>query len=189
MNVSARAVRFGSFYPVGAGPTNSMAWVKSEYAGELAVLSTWLVGLAPWSVSIFGEGGFTVISFRFLPLRLLYILGAELPNERPLLPAWAVADFQQSAELTIAGDLGFAALAVFALPLGLSFYYYFEEERITAWLPVDPVRLFGGLLGLVGLLTAAASVLFIRYFPGTTLPVGSVLAIVLAYLLLTVDRT
>jgi uncharacterized protein (TIGR04206 family) len=166
-----------------------MAWVKSEYAGELAVLSTWLVGLAPWSVSIFGEGGITVISLRFLPLRLLYILGTELPNERPILPAWAVADFQQSAELTIAGHLGFAAFAVFALPFGLSLYYYFEEERITEWLPVDPVRLFGGLIGLVGVLTVAASALFVRYFPGTTLPVGSVLALVLAYLLLTVDRT
>lgn len=166
-----------------------MAWVKAEYAGELAVLSTWLVGLAPWSASIFGQNGFTVVSLRFLPLRLLYIFGADIPNERPLLFAWQVADFQQSFELTIAGHLGFAALALYALPFGLSLYYYFEEERIAAALPVDPVRLFGGLLGLVGAFTMAASLLFVRYFPGTTVPVGALLAVVFAYFLLTVDRT
>lgn len=189
MNVSAKAARFGSFYPVRASATNSMPWVKSEYAGELAVLSTWLVGLAPWSISIFGEAGVTVVAFRFLPLRLQYIFGPTLPNERPLLPAWAVAEFQGSAELSLAGHLGFAAFLVFALPFGFSLYYYFEEERITEWLPVDPVRLFGVLLGLVGVVTLAAAALFVRYFPGTTLPLGSVLALIMAYLLLTVDRT
>jgi len=166
-----------------------MAWVKSEYAGELAVLSTWLVGLAPWAVSVFGQSGLTVVALRFLPIRLLYILGAELPNEQPFLPAWAVADFQQSAELTVAGHLGFAALVVYAVPFVLSLYYYFEEERITAALPVDPVRLFAGLLGLVGVLTAASTALFVRYFPGTTLPVGSALALILAYVLFSADRT
>jgi uncharacterized protein (TIGR04206 family) len=166
-----------------------MAWVKSEYAGELAVLSTWLVGLAPWAVSVFGQGGLTVVALRFLPFRLLYILGAQLPNEQPLLPAWAVADFQGSAELTVAGHLGFAALGIYAVPFVLSLYYYFEEERITAAVPVDPVRLFGGLLGLVGVMTMVASLLFVSYFPGTTLPVGSLFALVFAYVLLTVDRT
>jgi uncharacterized protein (TIGR04206 family) len=166
-----------------------MAWVKSEYAGELAVLSTWLVGLAPWAVSVFGQGGLTVIALRFLPVRLLYILGAQLPNEQPLLPAWAVADFQATTELTIAGHLGFAALVVYAVPFVLSIYYYFEEERIAAALPVDPVRLFGGLLGVVGAATMAATLLFVGYFPGTTIPVGSLFALIFAYLLLTVDRT
>ena len=189
MNVSATACVFGSFYPVDGTRANSMAWVKSEYAGELAVLSTWLVGLAPWSASVFGQSGFTVVSLRFLPARLLYIFGAEIPNERPLLPAWQVADFQQSAELTLAGHLGFAALVVYALPFGLSLYYYFEEDRVAAALPADPVRLFGGLLGLVGVLTVVSTALFVRYFPGTTLPVGSLLAVVFAYVLLTVDRT
>lgn len=189
MNVSPIRLRSGSFYPVDGSPANSMAWVKSEYAGELAVLSTWLVGLAPWSASVFGQGGLTVVALRFLPARLLYIFGAEIPNEQPLLPAWAVADFQQSAELTIAGHLGFAALVVYALGFVLSVYYYFEEERIAAALPVDPVRLFGGLLGLVGGVTMAATVLFVRYFPGTTFPIGSLFALVFAYLLLTVDRT
>ena len=27
-------------------------WVRSEYAGELAVLSTWVCGLAPWAMTV-----------------------------------------------------------------------------------------------------------------------------------------
>jgi len=166
-----------------------MAWVKSEYAGELAVLSTWLVALAPWSASIFGQSGLTVVALRFLPFRLQFIFGASVNNERPFLWAWEVAGFQQSAELTIAGQLGLAAMGLFAVPFVLSVFYYFEEERLDAALPVDAVPLFGGLLGLVGVLTIAGTALFVRYFPGTTLPIGSLIAVIFAYLLLTVDRT
>ncbi|EMA10171.1 TIGR04206 family protein [Haloarcula vallismortis] len=165
-----------------------MAWVKSEYAGEFAVLATWLVGLAPWSVSLFEIEGVTVIGLRFLPFRFQFIFGATLPGERPFLWAWQVAAFQQSAPLVLAGTLGAAALAVFLLPFGLSLYYYAAEDRVEAALPVDPVRLFGGLLGLVGVLTLAASGLFITSFPGITVPIGALVALVFAYLLLTVDR-
>lgn len=62
-----------------------MVWVKSESAGELAVLSTWLVGLAPWSVSIFGEGGFTVTASA---LFVQYFPGVTLP----VGPALALAN-------------------------------------------------------------------------------------------------
>lgn len=166
-----------------------MAWVKSEYAGEFAVISTWLVALSPWSLSVFQVSNITVVALRFLPFRLQFIFGATVENERPFLWAWEVAQFQQSPELTVAGTLGFAALALFALPFGLSIYYYFEEERIAARLPMDPVRLFGVLLGSVALTTVAATALFVRYFPGTTLPVGAAIAAVFAYLLLTIERT
>jgi len=165
-----------------------MAWVKSEYAGEFAVLATWLVGLAPWSVSLFEIEGLTVIGFRFLPFRFQFIFGETLPGERPFLWAWEVAAFQESDPLTLAGTLGFAALVVFLLPLGLSLYYYAAEDRVEAALPVDPVRVFGGLLGFVGILTLAASGLFITSFPGITVPVGALVALVFAYLLVTVDR-
>jgi len=165
-----------------------MAWVKSEYAGEFAVLSTWLVGLAPWSASVFSISGLSVVALRFLPFRLQYIFGATLQGERPFIWAWEVAGFQPPA-LTTAGHLGMAAFAVYALPFWLSVVYYFEEERVEAALPVDSVRLFGGLVGVVAVLELAAAALFVSRFPGTTIPVGGVLAAVLAYLLLTVDRT
>ncbi|GGN87826.1 MULTISPECIES: TIGR04206 family protein [Haloarcula] len=166
-----------------------MAWVKSEYAGELAVLSTWLVTLAPWSASVFEAAGLTVVALRFLPFRFQFIFGAALQNERPFLWAWEVAAFQSSPELTLAGYLGFAAFVASSIPFALSLFYYFEEGRLAAALPVDPVRVFGALLALVALLTLAATVLFVRYFPGFSLPVGALVAAVLAYLLLTVDRT
>lgn len=166
-----------------------MAWVKSEYAGELAVLSTWLVALAPWSASIFEVSGLTVVALRFLPFRFQFIFGATLDDERPFLWAWEVAGFQSSPELTLAGYLGFAAFVVFSVPFALSLFYYFEEDRLAAALPTDPVRLFGGLLGTVALLTVGATALFLRYFPGLTLPVGALVAAVLAFLLLTVERT
>ena len=166
-----------------------MAWVKGEYAGEFAVLSTWLVALAPWSVSVFQLSTLTVVALRFLPFRFQFIFGASLANERPFLWAWEVARFQESPELTLAGHLGFAALVLFAVPFGLSLYYYFEEDRVAAGLPVDPVRAFGGLLGLVGLATTAGALLFALYFPGLTVPVGGLLALLLAYFLLTVDRS
>jgi uncharacterized protein (TIGR04206 family) len=166
-----------------------MVWVKSEYAGELAVLSTWLVGLAPWSVSTFSVSGLTVAAFRFLPFRVQYIFGGTVPGERPFLWVWDIGAFQQTPELGLAGQLGTAAFVCYLVPFWLSIYYYYEEERVAALLPVDPVRLFAGFLGLVGLLSLAASALFVRYFAGVTLPVGSVLALVLASLLATVDRT
>ncbi|MFC7077598.1 TIGR04206 family protein [Haloarcula halophila] len=166
-----------------------MVWVKSEYAGELAVLSTWLVGLAPWSVSTFSVSGLTVAAFRFLPFRVQYIFGGTVPGERPFLWMWEIGSFQQSTELVLAGQLGTAAFLVYLVPFWLSLYYYYEEERVAAVLPVDPVRLFAALLGLVGVLSLAASALFVRYFAGFTVPVGSILALVFAYLLATVDRT
>ncbi|MFB6223105.1 MAG: TIGR04206 family protein [Haloarcula sp.] len=165
-----------------------MAWVKSEYAGEFAVLATWLVGLAPWSVSLFEVEGVTVIALRFLPFRFQFIFGATLPGEQPFLWAWQVAGFQSSTELALAGNLGVVALVAFLLPLGLSIYYYLAEDRVEAALPVDPVRVFGGLLGVVGVLTLAASGLFVSSFPGITVPVGTLVALTFTYLLLTVDR-
>lgn len=165
-----------------------MAWVKSEYAGELAVLSTWLVGLAPWAVSTFGDSGLRVVVLRFLPFRFQFIFGARFDNEVPFLPAWAVAEFQQAPPLVLAGHLGFAALLVFLPLVLLSIYYYFEEARLEAALPVEPVRLFGGVLGLVGLLSLGSTVLFVLNFPGVTFPVGSAVALLFGGLLLTVDR-
>jgi len=166
-----------------------MTWVKSEYAGELSVLSTWLVGLAPWAVSVFGDSGLTVVVLRFLPFRFQFIFGARFDNEVPFLPAWAVAEFQQAPPLVLAGHLGFAALLVFLPLFLLSLYYYFAEGRLAGRLPVDPVRLFGAGLGLVGVLSLGSTVLFVRHFPGVTIPVGSAVAFLFGGLLLTVDRT
>jgi uncharacterized protein (TIGR04206 family) len=167
-----------------------MAWVKSEYAGELAVLSTWLVAVAPWSISVFGNGQLTGVVFRFLPFRLQYLFGISVPNDLSFLWAWEVGDVQQGYT-GLAGSLGAVALAVFALAFGASVYYYARETEFVDRLPIDPVSLFGGLLGVVGLLALGGTVLLNLDggFPGTTIPVGALVAPVLAVVLLTADRT
>lgn len=165
-----------------------MAWVKSKYAGELAVLSTWLVAVAPWSVSVFGNGQVTGVVFRFLPFRVQYLYGISIPNELNFIWAWEAMQFPEFTGLS--GTLGTVALALFAVAFGASLYYYKREAEFADRLSLDPVRFFGALLGAVGLLTLGATVLLNLDggFPGATVPVGALVAPVLAGVLLTVDR-
>jgi len=166
-----------------------MAWVKSEYAGELAVLSTWLVAVAPWSASVFGNGQITGVVFRFLPFRVQYLYGISIPNELNFVWAWQAIRFQEYTG--VAAVLWTVALAVFAVVLGASIHYYAREATFEAGLPLDPTRFFGGALGIVGLLTLVGTVLLNLDggFPGTTVPIGALVAPVLAGVLLTADRT
>ena len=167
-----------------------MAWVKSEYAGELAVLSTWLVAVAPWSVSIFGNGQVTGVVFRFLPFQVQYLYGITIPNELKFLWTWETTRFVEYAGL--AGLLWLVALAVSAVGVGVSAVYYHREAQFVDALPFfHPVRLFGGLLGLGGALLLGAAVLLNLEgaFPGVTVPVGALVAPVLAAVLLTADLT
>jgi len=182
----------GSFYPVAGGRANNMAWVKSEYAGELAVLSTWLVAIAPWSVTIFGRGPITGVVFRFLPFRVLYLYGLSLPNELTFRMPWqAIPSGELLSPAGIAGILWTGAMLVGSVAFVASIAYYNEEEQFADVLPFDTVRFFGGMLALVGLCTLVGTVLFNLSggFPGTTVPVGALIAPVLAALLLTVDLT
>ncbi|MBX0285522.1 TIGR04206 family protein [Halomicroarcula sp. F28] len=166
-----------------------MAWVKSEYAGELAVLSTWLVAVAPWSVSIFREGPLTAVVFRFLPFRIQYLYGVSISNELNFVWAWRAMQFPDNTGR--AAVLWTLALAVVAVAVCASAYYYHREAEFTDRLPLHPVRFFGGLLGVGGLLVLVATVLLnlAGGFFGTTIPVGALVAPVLAAVLLTVDLT
>lgn len=164
-----------------------MAWIREEYAGELAVVFTWLVAVAPWGLTYFRPTGITVIAFRFLPFRLLYIFGASIPGERPFIWAWEVAEFQIEPEVVLAGHVGTAALVVGLVSLGASLVYYAREDAVAAALPIHPVRLFGALLAILAVLLLVATALFFLYHPGPTIPIGAALAAVFAYLLLTVD--
>jgi uncharacterized protein (TIGR04206 family) len=169
-----------------------MAWVKSEYAGEFAVLSTWLVALLPWSATVmnvqFRGAGATVVVIRFLYFRLQYIFGISFGNqERPfLLFSDAVAFNPES--LALASWLWVAGAILSFVPVGVSIAYYAAEDRVDSLSPAGPVRLQGVLLGLVGALLLASSVLFATQ-QSVTAPVGALFALAFAYLLLTVDRT
>jgi len=170
-----------------------MVWVRSEYAGELAVLSVWITALLPWSVSFVrgtvAGSAVTVVNFRFPLFQLHYVLGVAFGRQslrdlfQPLyrLPAFVPPDQVLEAWVWVAAGV------VFALALLLSIAYYAREAAVADAIPVDPVRLFGGLLGLVAVALTAALVLF---FPHqTTVPVGLPFIYVFAAVLLRIDRT
>jgi uncharacterized protein (TIGR04206 family) len=163
-----------------------MVWVRSEYAGELAVVSAWLSALLPWSVTVI-DREFGVLAIRFVFFRLQYIYRLELPNEQPFLWVFAAPAFEGTPGLTQASLVWLAGAVVVAVALVLSVAYYVDEERIEG-LPVDPVRLMGGLLALGALVHTASLALFWRYQLGLTVPVGLVVMWLLAGTLLRVER-
>jgi uncharacterized protein (TIGR04206 family) len=168
-----------------------MAWVKSEYAPELAVLSTWLVALLPWSgavlpIEVAGRQ-VTVVVIRFLYFRLQYIFGISFGRqERPFLWVLEAPAFNQT--LTTASWVWVAGAALSLAPLALSVSYYLDEGGHEAWVPVDAVRLQGALLTALGIVLGVSTILFWDRQP-ITIPVGTLLTLVFGYLLLTVDRT
>ena len=167
-------------------------WVKSEYAGEVAVLSTWLCALLPWSVSVFqvsldGGSSVTAIWLRFLPGRFLYLLGAIQRSEGPWDWAWEVPGFVASQGETLAAFAWLAGALIFLAPLALSFIYYFDEQRVESW-DMDPVRSLGTLLVISGSLLLLASGLLVLDQAGTTVPVGTVIQLGLGIVLLRAER-
>jgi uncharacterized protein (TIGR04206 family) len=161
-------------------------WVRSEYAGELAVLSTWLCGLAPWAVTWVAGEEASGYFFWFHPFNLLFLRGIDLPGTRPLW-TWAFLDFPLYPGESYVTYLWLGGMVVFAVALGLSIVYYLDEDRVQS-LPVDPVRTLGGLLVASGFLLAGAYVLLVQHHLGTTLPVGLCLQLILGVVLLQTER-
>ncbi|MEF8906360.1 MAG: hypothetical protein V5A13_00735 [Haloarculaceae archaeon] len=155
-------------------------WARSEYAGELAVLSTWLCALLPWSVTLFSPQGLTALTFRFLPLRLLYIFGAELPGERPLLFIWQVPGFVATPGETLAAVAWLAGSTAFLVPLGLSLVYYLREDRVerrfTARLTFGLVTASAGLVLAAALAAGLSGDLLFLLVAATVTPLAAGLA-------------
>jgi len=163
-------------------------WVRSEYAGELAVLSTWLSALLPWSATLFDRAGIVAVYIRFLPGRFLYIFGAELPGEeRPFLFVWEIPGFVATRGETLAAYAALGGALVFLVPLGLSVVYYLRETRVEA--VVDPVRALGWLLIASGLVFGVAVALLWRFQGGTVVPVGALFHVGFGVVLLKTERT
>jgi uncharacterized protein (TIGR04206 family) len=167
-----------------------MVWVRSEYAGELAVLSAWVSALIPWSVSFASEGSLTLVVLRFPLFLFQFLLGATLRGgETPFLTVATAHAFPASAAVSRAYLVWLVAGAVFALALVLSVAYYALDERLEAWLPVDPVRLMGVLLLTTALVLTVSTLMLWTSFLGGSVPVGLVLLYVLGGVLLVVERT
>jgi uncharacterized protein (TIGR04206 family) len=166
-----------------------MVWVRSEYAGELAVLSTWLSAFIPWNVTLSSVAGGSVLFVRFPFVQVRYAYGVPFAQGTLVSDPLSAISFQAGNSIAVAYQAWAAGAAVFAVAVGVSVVYYLAEERVEA-LPVDPVRLIGGLLGLTGVVLAVATYLLVtRGFPGVPLPVGVAFLFVFAGVLLTIDRT
>lgn len=164
-------------------------WVRSEYAGELAVLSTWLCAVAPWAVTWVARAEASGYFFWFHPFNLFFLPGIDLDGllgSRPLW-VWDFLDFPVYTGETYVTYLWLAGTAVFAVAFGLSVAYYLDEDRIQS-LSLDPVKTLGALLLTSGLLLAGAYVLLVQNHLGTTLPVGLAFQFILGAVLLRTER-
>lgn len=188
-----------------------MAWVKAEYAPELAVLSTWLSMLLPWSVAYHTKGplGSILVFVRFsvfelqlrFPSRVTFD-GVPLDVARALDAVYS--GFQVGGNFYVAlppaaalwydGALAaanavwtLAALALLAAFV-LSLLVYTDESR-TERFPYPYPRLAGGLLGGATAALALATVLMglEASTVGLPVPVGLVVMAVLSAVLLRVD--
>ena len=166
-----------------------MVWIRSEYAGEFAVLAAWVSALIPWSVSFASQGGISLVVLRFPLVMVQFLLGARIGGgEQPVLPVWSAYGFPASEGVAQAYLVWLGGAVVFGLALLLSVVYYAMDDRLEARLPVDPVRLMGGLLLLTALvLTVSTAMLWGSYFGGSV-PVGIVFLYAFGYLLLRVER-
>lgn len=173
-----------------------MTWVRSEYAGELAVLLTWASVLVPWSVSVTAREGVQFVVVRFVPVSFRFLFGVQLRGgEVPVLPVWAAPGFPGSPAIAFANTVWLAAAGVHAVAVAASVVYYLREDALEGTLARllgpragDPVRVLGALLAVTGLGLLAAVALLVRSYAGVTIPIGAVLLAVFGAILLRVDR-
>lgn len=169
-------------------------WVRSEYAGELAVLATWLTALLPWSVSVVRPSPnlaaqFTVVNVRFVFFQFHYLYGLPSADQSltdavqvvTQVPAFVPGNQTLEAWVWVAGA------GLFAVLLALSLVYYAREGWLVARVPVDLVRVFGGIFALLAVTFSVATLLFFEH--QLTVPVGTLFMWLFAVTLLRVDRS
>lgn len=165
-------------------------WVRSEYAGELAVLLAWLSALLPWSVSYAGLGERHLFRVHFIAGFVQFVPGVDLG--RAIQTGVFVHDapgFPEEATVSLGYRVWLLAAGVFALVLAWSVLYYAVDDRLEVQSPVDPVRVMGVLLLLTALPLTAATYYLAVGFIGVTVPVGVAFMYLFGGLLLVVDRT
>ncbi|WP_128477841.1 DUF7549 family protein [Halorussus pelagicus] len=151
-----------------------MVWVRSEYAGELAVVAAWLSALLPWNVTystLSGVGSVLFVRFPFFQLR--YVSGISISEGLAVRTPLSALALQEGQSIAAAYQAWTVGAAVVAAAVALSVLLYRFEERVEA--TIDPVRAMGGLLVLAGVVLSVATwLLWTRGFPGLPIPVGVV---------------
>jgi len=166
-----------------------MPWVRAEYAGALAVVSTWLAALVPWNLTYStGVSGGAVLFVRFPFFQVRYTFGVPLARRVAVSDPLSAIAFQAGQSIQAAYQAWAVGAGVLAVAVAVATVYYRYEDAVESG-PVDPVRLLGGLLGLSGVVLAVSTYLLAtRGFPGVPIPVGVGILLVLGGVLLTVER-
>jgi len=174
-----------------------MVWVKSEYAEELAVLVTWLSLFVPWSLSygsfsVTETSDLTLVILRFPFVAMRYQFGVQLLNgttiDHPLGYRQEVVNAGGATANQLPGfDLWLVGVAILAVAFVLSLLLYFEVDALDD-LPVDPVRLQGGLLLALGVVLLGSSAVLFATQSALFVPFGVVIYLVFGVILLRVDR-
>jgi hypothetical protein len=166
-----------------------MVWVRAEYAGALAVVSTWLAALVPWNITYTPDvSGGAVLFVRFPFFQIRYAFGVSLARRVAVSDPLSAIAFQAGQTIQIAYQVWAVGAGVLAIAVVVATVYYRYEEAVEAG-PIDPVRLLGGLVGLSGVVLATATYLLAtRGFPGLPVPVGVVVLLVLGGVLLTIEQ-
>ena len=166
-----------------------MTWVRAEYAGALAVVSTWLAALVPWNVTYStGVSGGAVLFVRFPLFQVRYTFGVPLARRVAVSDPLSAAAFQAGQSIQVAYQVWAVGAGVVAVAVTIATAYYRYEDAVESG-PVDPVRLLGGLLVLSGVVLAISTYLLAtRGFPGVPIPIGVLVLLVLGGVLLTADR-
>ncbi|QLG26479.1 hypothetical protein HUG10_02505 [Halorarum halophilum] len=148
-----------------------MVWVRSEYAGELAVLSTWFSALIPWNVFLGSVAGGSIVLVRFPLLEVQYAFGVPLARGTSVRDPVSAYQLQAGQTVASAYAAWLVGAALLLAAIAVSVYYYRAEERAEAW-SVDPVSVLGALLAVCGVVFAVASLLLTGGFLGVDLGVG-----------------
>lgn len=165
-------------------------WVRSEYAGEFAVLSAWLCALLPWSLNVARGEGVWLFRIHFVYLFFQFVPGIDLGEGYvPWVFVHEGAGFPDGGPAVVGYQLWIVGAAVFTLALALSVAYYVYDDRLEERSPVDPVRAMGGLLVAAAVPLAVATYYLASGLVGYTVPVGTLFMFVLGGLLLVVERT
>lgn len=173
-----------------------MVWVKSEYAGELAVVSAWLAALLPWYTSYVPEidglpGSVLFVRFPFAQIRFTFDVPLADAVDFRTIPGilFPRADTLESGAIEVAYWVWYVGAALVAIAVLFSFAMYVDYDRLVESLPVHPVRVMGGLLTGAGAVLAGATALFYhhRVFEEYPVPIGLALLLVLGVSLLRVE--
>ncbi|QSG07885.1 DUF7549 family protein [Halapricum desulfuricans] len=177
-----------------------MAWVRSEYAGEFAVLSAWLAMVLPWNVVYYPNAPLdsTVVFVRFsvieLQIRFPVVLAvgeqlvtaanalaAQYPGTQLVSGLFVASPIGSIGHYDGAMRLGSIAWAIGALVLvgafAFSLAFYLREEAVTERSPVDPARVIGWALAAATVATAIASALYFleQDLAGVPVPIGTLI--------------